>query len=401
MSERARLAVFIAASIALFMGVSLLVRATTSFDYSRDHASDRTNPWGTKAWRELLERSGVGTETWAQSLTGLSEEVDFLIILDPGNPVTGQEREALTQWVAGGGRLIIAPFAHRAGTTLGGRTAKAALEQTLAAFGVGIASGSAADVRVRPAADSSLTADVSSVLVPTDGRLRIISTDDEGDGASAVEVLLSDEDGRPAAVSVTHGEGHVIVLSEAEIVSNATLPRADNVVLAANLVFAGGAPERVYFDEYHHGIVGAEGVFAGREVDTTPFRNTALALLGVALIYAIGRSRRFGAPMPQTGGTRRASADYVRALAQIHSRARAAGTAASMLAAGLRRRAAAAAGMPSTARNTALAGALQARRLPGGEIVDLLERLEKADESLTNAELLTLAQQVAHYERML
>jgi hypothetical protein len=167
------------------------------------------------------------------------------------------------------------------------------------------------------------------------------------------------------------------------------------------VVFAGGAPDEVFFDEYHHGVITGEGVFAGPEVDTTPFRHTALALLAVAAIYAVGRSRRFGAPEAETDQGRRSSGDYVRALAQVYHRARAASASASMLAGGLRREAAAAAGMPATADDSALAGALDARGLPGEEIAELLGRLEGAGEDMTDDELLRLAQQVAHYERML
>jgi hypothetical protein len=173
------------------------------------------------------------------------------------------------------------------------------------------------------------------------------------------------------------------------------------VVFAANLVYAGGEPDTVHFDEYHHGVVGDEAVFGGSEVDVTPFRNTALALLAVALIYAIGRSRRFGAAVAGQDDSRRTSADYVRALAQVHSRGGAASAAASMLASGLRRRAAAATGVASSAPLGQLANTLDQRGMPGDEVAELLELLETADESMTDAQLLTLARRVAHYERML
>lgn len=395
MSERLRLILFVVGTLLLFTVVALIVRASTDFDYVRDHASDRTNPWGTKALRELLVRSGIATETWTAPLTELSDEVRFLMLLDPTTPISREERDALEAWVSDGGRLVIAPYAYRGFEGSGGALAAGSLETTLAHFDVRVIFGEGAGVEVRPVADGPLTADVASVHLPTDARLGRASFSERS------EALLSDDAGGIAAVSIKHGDGRVIALADAEMLSNATLPRADNVVFAANLVYAGGAPDAVYFDEYHHGAVGGDGVLGGAEVDVTPFRNTALALLAVVVVYAIGRSRRFGAAAPAPDGGRRSSADYVRALAQIHSRGGSAAAAASMLAEGLRRRAATTAGVASTATAAALASTLGRRGLPGDELAELLELLENADESMTDAQLLTLARRVAHFERML
>lgn len=401
MSDRARMVVFIAATIALFTGISLLVHATTRFDYTRDHASTRTNPWGTKAWRELLERSGVATQTWTQPLTELTDEVSFIVLLDPLEPLRGDERQALEEWVRAGGRLVIAPFAYRETDGIGGGRARATMEQALELFGVSPVASGVVRGRAQAVADEQLTADVSDVLVPTEGRLTVTDPGEGEDAARSTRVVLSDDQGRAVAVAIARGRGMVLALSEAEILSNAALPQADNVVFAANLVFAGGAPEAVHFDEYHHGFGGGGGVYVGPEVDVGPFRNTALAVLAVVAIYAAGRSRRFGAATVATGGRRRSSADFVRALARVHSRAGAARAAASMLAAGLRRRSAAAAAMPASAHPANLASELDRRRLPGDEIADLLRRLESAGDDLSDAGLLSLAKQVAHYERML
>jgi len=72
-----------------------------------------------------------------------------------------------------------------------------------------------------------------------------------------------------------------------------------------------------------------------------------------------------------------------------------------MLASGLRRRIAVAAGMPSSADVQVLAGELTRRGLPGDEIAELLGKLEGTGQAMSSAELTTLAQQVARYERML
>jgi hypothetical protein len=400
MSDRTRLALFITATLLLFATVSLVIRTATEFDETRDHASTRTNPWGTKAWRELLEASDVRTVTWAQPLTELSDDVSCLVVLDPVEEIGSRELDVLMAWVQRGGRLILAPFAYRASSTFGGSGAHASLSRLLNRFFLAHTTGGDAGAAARPVTDGPLTADVSEVVVPTDGRLLITERVD-GPTGDRPTTLLADEDGRPVAVAASYGEGRAIVLAEAEMLANATLPEADNVVFAANIVFADGAPEAVHFDEYHHGMVEVGGVFGGPEVDVTAFRNTALALLGVLVVYAIGRGRRFGAPITRAGLARRPAADFVRALARAHSRAGTASAAASMLADRLRRRSASAAAVPASADRESIEGALNARGLPGDEIADLLRRLEEADEDTTDAQLLALAQRTAHYERML
>jgi len=185
MGERARIAVFIIAALLLFAGVSMVIRPATEFDHTRDHASVRTNPWGTKAWRELLGVSGVATATWTRPLTELPDEVQYLALLDPTEPVEPDEQRALVDWVSEGGRLVIAPFAYRESETIAGRTADASVEQILRDFGLRTARGGAADARAVPDADVPLTADVSSVLVPTDARLQFVETADQGAATSS------------------------------------------------------------------------------------------------------------------------------------------------------------------------------------------------------------------------
>ncbi len=403
MSERGRMILFVIGMLVLFTTVSLLVSATTAFDYTRDHASSRTNPWGTKAWRELIGRCGVETRDWLAPLTTLSDEVEFLVLLDPTEVIEDDERTALRDWVRGGGRLLLAPFAKRADTSIDGRWARAAMDQVMRQFGVTLASTTRPDGSAHPVAETAATADLSEVYLPGTGRLGLVEDAAEADQAepAAAEVLLRDADEMPAAVRVAFGEGTVVALAEAEMLSNAVLSRADNVVLAANVVFAGGAPEKVHFDEYHHGYGGSGGALAGPRVDPSPFRNTALALLGVAAIYAIGRSRRFGAQAGDAGADRRSSAEYVRALAQVYSQADAGSAAATMLAAGFRRRIAAEVSLPASAQLPALERELQRRGLPGREMTEALRQLEAADDGIPSARLLALARQVARYERML
>ncbi len=398
MSGRARLFLWLSLTLIAFIAIGLLVRRGAEFDFTRDHASTRANPWGTKAWRELLERSGIETRTWLTPLTELHDEVCMLVLLDPVLPIDKSERDALVRWVESGGTLIIAPHAYRNAGQLPGRAEWESIDEALAAFGLHAAGGNAAEVTVAPRAEEPVTADVEGIFVPTDYRLHGMHAP-----ITMIEraVLLEDADGA-VAVRVQMGEGTVIALCEASILSNANLRRADNVIFAANLVFAHGTTDIVYFDEYHNAVVEREEPSEPPEVDVSPVRNTALALLAIAALYALGRAKRFGSVVEDSDAEVRTGDEYVRAFAEIYSRADASGAAARMLAEGLRRRASHAAGVPVGAATEVLTTALQRRGLPGSDIVALLEELEAAEKDPPNdRELLTLAQNVARYEVML
>ncbi|MEA3403775.1 MAG: DUF4350 domain-containing protein [Armatimonadota bacterium] len=399
MSDRARTVLLVVSAVVVLVVAGVLARRATYFDRTRDHSSLRTNPWGTKAWRELLAAAGVPGETWGVPLTELSREVDMLVVLDPTIPVTDGEREALLQWVRDGGRLVLAPGERGVPGRRSG-SAMIAIEELLLALGLSERRGvSAQQELARPARHGDLTADVHSVLVPTGRRLELAPLLAQAD-VSQPEIVLSDTHGTAAAVTRV-GEGNAIVLCEAEMLSNAVLSKADNVVFAANLAFAGGAPNAVYFDEYHHGFFASRGVFAGPQVDERPFWYSVVAVLFVAAVYALGRAKRLGAPAAGPDDPRRPAAEYVRAFARVYARARASDAAAGMLLQGLRRRLARAAGVPASAPDEALLAGLTRIGVPRDTVADLLSGLQRARaETPGERELLALAREVATCERM-
>ncbi len=396
MSPRARTALLMAGIVALFIAAGLLAHSRAAFDAVRDHSSERRNPWGTAAWRELIEACGVPAATWDRPLTELSPDQEFVVILAPTDELTRERWDALVAWVRGGGRAVVGPSSFGPlGPT--GRWDPDSLDARLRDLGIDGLPGPSFGGEVSTQAADALTADVDEVLVPGEYRL-VVSAEERPAGVGEPVVLLADGAGA-GAIALPIGEGMLIALAEAEIFANATIGEADNVVFAANLVFAGGPPAAVHFDEFQHGV--REEIFSGPRVDPQPFQQTGLALLGVAVIFAIGRGRRFGAPQPPAGPARRGAADHVRAFAGLYERAGAAGAAAAMLAAGLRRRVARAAGVPASAPPEAVLAALNARGLAATGVADLLSRLDDAGSGIGGRELLALAREVARYERML
>jgi len=417
--------ILLAALFAIFVGLALLSRwGQGAFDPTRDHSSLRANPWGTKAYRQLLERCGVRAETWNKPLDKLDSSVKLLMILGPERSLSEDERKGLLDWVREGGRLVLAIYGGRADGSEcegaccglgGGRN----IRLLLARLGLLLDAHGVSGARARVEEASALTADVSHVIVPSECRLvrtegnkelRAALVEQGLDEETAAELeMLKDVKVRTdlvcqhglALVTVGLGKGHVHVLAEVEMLANREISEADNVVLAANLVFADGAPKRVYFDEYHHFLGSAFG--AGRsEVDARPVWWTLWALLAVAAIYAVGRGWRFGAPVVRADEGRRSSADYVRAFADIYSRARAGEAAARMLAASFRRSLAHAAAVAPSADPLRIEEGLKRRGLPGEEMVNLLSTLERqAEQQTDDAELLRYARAMANYERML
>lgn len=399
MSYRARQVALLVGAAALLFVVAALAHWHSGFDAVRDHSSLRRNPWGTAAWRTLIEHSGVPTATWDRPLTALTPEVEMLVMLAPVYQLAPEETAALFAWVRAGGRLILAAAAQA--TTGGAFTAQSdAAHQLLARLGLEAYPGPRADAAVAAGAGDPLTADVRAVHIPGGLRLAMTGAGPAEPDDITIHTLLGTPDAAGMMVAAV-GDGRVIVLAEAETLGNAALRRNDNVVLAANLIFADGAPGCVYFDEYHHGIRRTEPTPA-RPVDVRPLRHAALALMAVLVVFALGRARRFGAPARPADDRRVRGSDYVRAFAAIYARAGAAAPAAAMLRERLRQELARAAGMPASASDERLLAALQQRGRPTGGLAELLERLRDAADGKPGArELLELARAVAHYERML
>lgn len=426
MSRAWRTYALLAALFGLFVLVALLGHFAGRFDPVRDHSSLRTNPWGTKAYRELLQRCGLRAETWDRPLTELEDAVELLVLFAPQLPMSDDEQRHLLRWVGRGGTLVLAPFGEAmdvsAPTCAGGACAPAgpSMRQLLARLELSLGPAGKPNELAKVATPSALTADVGAVSLPSRYRLEWLNMEDEASRARLREQGVSEDwiavmpaskraqtrtdltaDGRPVLVTIRWGRGRVHVLAEVEILANGQIAKADNVVLAANLAFADAVPGCVHFSEYHH-FVGRAFAGGHEGVDIRPVRWALWAILAVAAIYALGRAQRFGAPVVRPEQPRRSSAEYVRAFAEIYWRARASGAALGMLAAGFRRRLSQAAGVPPSADPQRLAEGLRRRGLPGDEMVDLLAAVEtQAAEQTSEAELVRLARTMARYERML
>jgi hypothetical protein len=134
-------------------------------------------------------------------------------------------------------------------------------------------------------------------------------------------------EGKPGAVVLRHGEGRVLLLADAELLTLYGLqrsdgePRGDNVRFLPNVAALTARDGRVFFDEYYHGV--RSGGFwsylgyHGRRWAVLPVL-VVLAVTGWAWAVRLGPA----VPLPREGVRGRADAvDYASALATIYRRA--------------------------------------------------------------------------------
>jgi hypothetical protein len=121
-------------------------------------------------------------------------------------------------------------------------------------------------------------------------------------------------------VDYPYGAGRVVLLSDPYIVANNGIGRADNLLLAVNVVAAGGG--LIAFDEFHQGRAATQNAlfqyFSGTPVMAICAQ---LALIGIAIVWSQGR--RFGRPLPLPFVDRRSKLEFVASMAELQQRAKA------------------------------------------------------------------------------
>jgi hypothetical protein len=369
MSRRARRSLWTLICLAILLvagAVSAYFRGShPALDPTRDYSSFRTNPWGTKALRQLCTASGLTVHVWQQPLAELPAGPGTLCIFAPSDPLSDADRDYLADWIAKGGRLLVAVRDAPAETVIREKRHLGAVHALLAWLGYGLrpaAMAGSGGLQVGQCpwtsyAVRSLSCPEPATLVPcADARAARAFLAGRGAGDEALEDLpeplgtrevgrLALEPGigagpgaasaaeTPGAlgVALTLGSGRVDVLADVGILSNAQMGQDDNVLLAAAIVLAGAAGP-VYFDEYHHGLAGEGRGPASRAV------NAALWALAAALIiYVLAGMWRMARARAYRPRPRRTVGDHVRAVAWLYQRAGMGTAAADMLGRGVRR----------------------------------------------------------------
>ncbi len=406
--------------IAFTVLISYLVSRSVRPDLAADHASFRTNEWGTKALREICERNQINVKLHERPWDEFTASPQALLcVFDPNFGPDREQLTALVDWVKSGGRVLLAVDTDHVLEYNAAYGYISANHVLLAHLGlltsrVGLYR---ATVAVEPAVPSPVVGQVARLRVHSPQRLAVANSTDEvqqhlrrlvGDeqelpiivpvAVDQYQPLLSDADG-VLVMRVKIGRGMIDVISDADILSNGQIGQADNIVLAMNLIYARGIPEAVYFDEYHHGRRARQ--FEREKLPGSFLVRAMVALFVCLVIYLSGGLWRFGRPVPLKLEARRSLAEHIAAFAGLYQGAQATCAALAKITQRFRWRLTQVTGLPSLADPQDLARAVrQSFAVDSEGLTALLMELEAidADAELSEAQMLGLTRRIATFE---
>ncbi len=399
-----------------------LVSRSPQYDPTEDHASFRTNEWGTKALRELCERNGLAAATHRRPWDEFAAPARALLcIFDPNFGPNKREIEALAEWAKNGGHVLVAVDTDGVFAINPVHDHIDANHVLLGYLGlISARRGGAGKVEVTQPTPSSVGFQVTGLMVGSGERLarldspeqftqhlrKLVNDDRELPVVSPVEVdeyvpLLADEAG-VLVMRLKVGSGIIDVLSDADILGNERIGQADNALLAMNLIYCRGAPTAVHFDEYHHGR--AERPFADERLPGAAIFPAIWAGLICLAIYLSGSFWRFGRPVPLPPEPRRSLTEHIQAFAGLYRGAQASGAAVTTIARRFESRLAALTGLSPAAAADDLARAVaRTADIDVAALSQLLTELRAIDPDakLPEARLLWLVRRIAYFEEAL
>lgn len=350
--------------LALLIGLNLLAVSKESKEENEEHGSRSSykgTPYGTLAYFELLKASGYRVSRFEKPYTALSDSsVRTLLIVCPRQETFTDEDEfeALSDWVAGGGRVVIIDR----------------IVNVTVAW-VTLRTGSPIRGEPRPSSVSPITRGVRKLKAT-----QYATAVEDVDGTSVVHVRASDGD---LLIGRTVGSGTLTVLTEPYFIQNNGLREADNLSLALNLLGSAEDAGAIAFDEYHHGYGqgapgdaggGLRGYIAGTPV---PWIGAQLGLL--ALVVAVTWGRRFARPVPLKRERRTSALEFVSSMANIQRLARASDLAIENIYGHFRRRLCRFAGLPSNTMTDQLATVAAERgQIDREELLSVMRRCDNA-----------------------
>ena len=366
---RQRLALVITLIIVVIVLVALnaasyvRVEHVSDSESAPDRSTFNSGATGTQAFYDFLHESGHQVVRWREgassllSYNGVKPDV-FVVIGELQVPYSNRETREILQWVDAGGRLVIIDR-HPDWRLLAGLKNWSVETQ---AFSYPWSDLDPNDFEqmtsgvkaLRPSQPTALARNVDSVMpsrfmgvmtlssgkriqpspTPTPDSDEEESNDpeypptpDEHESthggpdrdAPAPVIQLADERGA-LLFDYTYGKGSIVILSDPYIVANNGVGRADNLLLAINVVASHGG--MIAFDEFHQGRAVTHNAlfqyFSGTPVLAICAQ---LGLIGLAIVWS--RGRRFARPLPLPHVDRRSKLEFVASMAELQQRARA------------------------------------------------------------------------------
>jgi hypothetical protein len=260
---------------------------------SETPSSYSTGSGGAKAAYMLLSQAGYQVERWEKPLNQLSEDEEdsTLILAEPGEALTREEREALRTFIADGGRVIATGIF--AGTFLpeNNSVPDVALGTTWK--------------KVPAVAPSEITRAAPEIAITPQARWQ---------SYSAAYPLYTDGD-QVLVVKYPYGRGEVLWWAAPTPLTNAGLKESHN--LEFFLACIGDKDNPILWDEYIHGY--RETLASSIAHSPVKWLVLQLALLGLAVVATF--SRRSGPTCAPASEVRLSPLEFVQTLGGLYERA--------------------------------------------------------------------------------
>lgn len=266
-----------------------------AFQSYSSHSSQEDGMLGLHDWLNTIGYSARRIEYQAFRI---SDDVRFLFIIGPTEAIDRNEALYLLDWVERGNTLYLADAGFVNNNQLFDQLNLQVETMDERATNLTVA---------QPLLDSSI------------GQL---------DGSTIWGLETTDDDfvpfiasARPILIRMTHGQGVIWVTTDTELLTNGSLRDPDNAKLALGVL--GNLPRGsvVSFDEYHHGLKGAEGTFANA-VYNTPWGWGLIFTLLLGFGYLVLNGKRFGRTIPvRRTLALRTPSEYVVSMANLFRRA--------------------------------------------------------------------------------
>ena len=378
------------------------VEPTSDSEASPDRSTFNAGATGTRALYDFLYESGYQVARWTEppsSLLSFSDRKPATVVI-VGRTILSyskSETEELLKWVRDGGRLVI--IDRNPDRRLLPKSGEWTISTQVANYPwyeldpTNLEQMTAGVKPIGAAQPTQLTRGVETVLasrfaaaikVMPDKQRRTSQKDSNNEGAAGGQTEENEEgdysetfnpeeiesnispapavhftsDNGALLIDYPHGKGRIVVLSDPFIVANNGIGRADNLILAVNVLASYGG--LVAFDEFHQGHAVTHNALIQY------FRGTPVlalcgqfALLGLAAIWS--RGRRFARPLPLAHVDRRSSLEFVASMAELEQRAKAHDLALENIYGRVRRVLARHAGLSNTSSRAEVAARVAAR----------------------------------------
>lgn len=318
--RRARGWIALAAIAIVIAGVAYLLQPKQD---SPEHSTNSDAYNGASALMLYAQAMGHPSDQVTGSFD-LPDPGSMMFVFTPTSAYTPDEADSTRAWVTRGGVLVYAseqadPELDRAFgvTRFGGLAASGAYVGTPAVAGVDSAAGNTGGI---------------SPFDPAATQVTILRTP-EGYSAAYIEKI---------------GLGYAVVLADPLVLCNGYLEKASNGRLAADLFGLVDPSSRVTFDEYHHGLTGAD--LAPQAWLLTPWGAGLMWLLVAVFFGLFLRGRRFGPFVDRPAEVARSDAEWSVAVGQLLRRSSARAVTLGLLATAAERSVAARTGLPMQPR---------------------------------------------------